>query len=499
MKTNIFNIFEKTVAQNPGKIALYDKGQSITFSDLKMRVDQCAFRYRSKGIKHGTKVLVLIPISIDLYVNVLALFKIGAVVVFTDEWVDKKRLSVCIDIVGVDVLVSNTKGYFYSFVHSGLRQVKRKVRYKRSTKTDNVDTQTAPGDSALITFTTGSTGIPKAANRTHQFLSAQYEELFHLLEPIASETMLTTLPIVALCCIGIGMTTVIPSYNHKDPKTSDLNILKSEILNHQVKSIICSPFLVHQISRFSGELNSQVNRIFVGGAAVFPEEASRWKTDWSDTDIKIIYGSTEAEPISELGIDSFIAKSQLDANGGICVGPINENISCKIIEPVDGDIRYIDDVRNQADGKVGEIIVAGNHVLQDYYNSPEATKQNKIQDTDQLWHRTGDAGYIIDGDIYLVGRVSQMVPIEGGTTGIFIIEHQLNNIDGIKKGTVINKDGKNYVIINGKISTEFRGAIKKDFHAHSIITDIAIPMDPRHNSKIDYGRLERKLMVYLSK
>ena len=67
-----------------------------------------------------------------------------------------------------------------------------------------------PDDPALVTFTSGSTGVPKAALRTHRFLLAQYRALESSIALEAGEVDLATLPVFVLANLAAGVTTVIP-------------------------------------------------------------------------------------------------------------------------------------------------------------------------------------------------------------------------------------------------------------------------------------------------
>ena len=80
--------------------------------------------------------------------------------------------------------------------------------------------QVAPVDEqtpALVTFTSGSTGEPKAAVRTHGFLLAQHAVLEESLSLAPGEVDLTTLPIFVLANLASGVTSVIPDADLRYP------------------------------------------------------------------------------------------------------------------------------------------------------------------------------------------------------------------------------------------------------------------------------------------
>ena len=90
---NISELFISAAKSYPNKIAIIDPKGSITYSDLEKEVQKTAAYFQKKGIKRIDRVLVFVPMGIDLYRIVLALFYIGATAVFLDEWVNKKTKS----------------------------------------------------------------------------------------------------------------------------------------------------------------------------------------------------------------------------------------------------------------------------------------------------------------------------------------------------------------------------------------------------------------------
>lgn len=71
---NIVNLFLEAAGQNPNKIALIHKGKEITYGELKEKVLKQVAYLQTKKIQAGDKVLVYIPMSIDLYIMLLAIF-----------------------------------------------------------------------------------------------------------------------------------------------------------------------------------------------------------------------------------------------------------------------------------------------------------------------------------------------------------------------------------------------------------------------------------------
>jgi acyl-CoA synthetase (AMP-forming)/AMP-acid ligase II len=135
-------------------------------------------------------------------------------------------------------------------------------------------------------------------------------------------------------------------------------------------------------------------------------------------------------------------------------------------------------------------VVAGPHVLRDYYNSEEAFKLNKIIDGEQIWHRTGDSGRLVDGQLYLSGRCSQLLKKGEDYQSLFLLEYQLQKINGVEIGTFT--DGIVFVELkpetNKKEVLDSIGTLGLDENKIEVLKQL--PRDKRHYSKIDYKKLK---------
>ena len=175
--------------------------------------------------------------------------------------------------------------------------------------------------------------------------------------------------------------------------------------------------------------------------------------------------------------------------------PIDE-IQLKIIEWNDSEIKcqHINDISLEHD-QVGEICVTGEHVLKDYYNSPEALKSNKIFTSNGVWHRTGDGGFLDkDGHLNLVGRISKRFQYKGLWYYLFPLENALLSIEQIQIGTIVKINERAIAAIELKSNQDgsernLREQVRQLNLPCDDIKIIKIPRDPRHNSKIDYHRL----------
>jgi len=504
---NIVDLFYQAAASNPGKVALIEANRKITFGDFEKEITHTARYFSKKGIKKSDRVLIFVPMSIDLYRTVLAIFRIGATAVFLDEWVSKKRMEACCEIAECDAFIGIFKARFFAVFSPELRKIPVHLGTKyRPVESALPFPETIADDTALITFTTGSTGIPKAAKRTHGLLYEQFKALSEIIRPVETEVSMPVLPIVLLINLGLGITSVIADFKSAKPRSIRPERLVKQCIDHEVSTIIASPFFVNEISRYLLRRHfvlPLVSKIFTGGAPVFPAEAKLFKRAFSHASVEIVYGSTEAEPISSIKENVLLLPDEANAGKGLNVGTIDKNATVKIIKITSQPISPTDTEEFKTwevpAGEVGEIIVSGPHVLREYINNEEALRRNKIFVDRNCWHRTGDSGYTDEtGKLFLTGRCSTLIFKNNQLVSPFMFESSVQMLEGIAAGTLLLINNKITAILELKKDTEQEPVIGKVNSLPQKPDDIifvkTIPKDPRHHSKIDYEKLRGMLV-----
>lgn len=499
---NCVQHFFTAAERYPDQLAIISQGSAISYAELKYQVVATVRYFESKGIKPGDRVLVFVPMSVDLYRIVLSLFSMGATAVFLDEWVSKKRMEMCCNLARCTGFIGVKKARIIRLFSKELRAIPINLNIRHQFRANENFTLFSPAidHSALITFTTGSTGTPKAANRTHAFLNAQFEAIKRKLNPNSNDVAMPLLPIVLFIYLGVGATSVIYSYNSKKLSSIKPASVFALIQKHGVNQIISSPSFMASLANYAlkiGEYPKVLTSVYTGGAPVFPKEAKRLASAFPETHIEVIYGSTEAEPISAVSIQSLIASEGKEK--GLLAGYPDASAEVKIIPFRDEVIELAENEKLQtcATGEIGEIIVAGNHVLSAYFNNPEALRRAKIWQGKKMYHRTGDSGYFDEqGRLFLVGRSKEAIKVGNELVYPFIFEDEIQGIDGVKRGTILKQNER--VLIAAElergsnklsIEQELRAKFLFDFR----LVFITIPLDKRHHGKIDTEALLSKL------
>lgn len=505
---NIIDLFTEAARTTPNRIAIIEGEKQISFGELDRQITATAAYFQAKGIQKGDRVLVFVPMSIDLYRIVLALFRMGATAVFLDEWVSRERLDVCCKVAQCRAWIGGWKVQLLSFLSKEMRSmpIKLGLSYQDSHAFQPVITNET--DTALITFTTGSTGTPKAAKRTHGFLREQFAALIETIQPGENDVDMPVLPIVLMINLGIGCTSVIAPYKSSKPHTLKPQLIVDLLKKHAVTRLVASPYFVKRVAETMVEKQLTVptlTKVFTGGAPVFPKEASLYRQAFPKALVEIVYGSTESEPISSIDATELSRSDNWSVAplGGLPVGIPYHGTAVKIIrisnEPI--ACQSIEELNAlaQEPQQIGEIIVSGKHVLREYFNNEEALLRNKIFIGDECWHRTGDSGFFdTNGQLLLTGRCATLIEHNGLLIATFIVENELQFLDEVEMSTILKINDKIVAIIEFKSANDnneaFHLKLKTILPFLDELQQIRrMPRDPRHHSKVDYGKLREVL------
>ncbi len=150
--------------------------------------------------------------------------------------------------------------------------------------------------------------------------------------------------------------------------------------------------------------------------------------------------------------------------------------------------------------QAGEIIVSGDHVLPGYLDAL-GDAETKIHVDQNVWHRTGDAGWVdSEGRVWLLGRASETLPPFPAKPDLpsealhypFAIECALREaFPGIRTAALSFRSKR--CLVTESESPEFSEKLRSQLGIDEIILVRKIPLDRRHNAKIDYPAL-RKLL-----
>jgi acyl-CoA synthetase (AMP-forming)/AMP-acid ligase II len=500
-QNNITALLDAAAARHPERPALIFGNKQVSFTELQTQVKQCANLLNARGLKPGERVIIMIPMSPELYIALLAIIRCGAAAVFVDPWIPMRQIAAFSAFAKPSGFIGIPKSHLLRLLNPKLMRIPISAstgstllgipaRFSLNAipkqSTDMAPVPVSLNDSALITFTSGSSGIPKGANRTHGFLIAQYEALCHELDYRDDDIDMPMFPVFALRNLAAGIPSMIPEMDFKNVAGVDPQIIERQIQKHGVTLVTASPPLIDRLASFPSP--PALRKILTGGAPVTAKQLTQWHQAFPATDVEIIYGSTEAEPVAHLSSQERLA---LEDQEGFCCGKPTSLLKTRIIQIRNGTVSPEElEALTLPQGETGELLVSGKHVGRDYFNNPDAVKENKIVEPDgTCWHRMGDTGYFdAEGRFFLTGRVHSTIVRNGK-----ILHAQLVEADAAKqipdaiRVAALEQDGKLILIIQGEPREH---QIDAD---NVLFTQKPLPLDPRHKSKIDYSTLRNWL------
>lgn len=530
MNPNIAARLGDRAAMHPERPAIIEgsgaSARRLTFGGLDRRVRALAAGLAARGIGPGDSVLLFVPMSADLYVALLACLHRGATAVFVDAWADRTRLDAAVRIANPKGFIGTPKAHLLRLISPAVRRIPVALSAgRRLLPLGRYEVPGAAADAvrvdgwapALVTFTTGSTGTPKAAARSHDFLWAQHLALAGHLRPMESDIDMPTLPVFVLNNLASGIPSVLPAFDPRRPADIDPARIHAQMLAERVTTSSGSPAFYGRLGRWCVDTGKRIplRQLFTGGAPVLVPLA-RVLDAVVDGEPHVVYGSSEAEPIAGIGAREMLATataSREDAGhpGGLCVGRPVPQVVLKLLRPHDGPIELDGGgwaAWEVGPGEVGEVAVAGGHVLPGYLNDPEAERQNKVRDGDRVWHRTGDAAWMDGaGRLWLMGRVKERVRRAGRVWWGGAAEARVVGVPALPEvlhaayvGVPDPRLGQRAVLCvetrTGDLSDGERESIVRalaPFPADEIVPLRRIPRDPRHASKTDVGALRELL------
>ena len=499
--------------QYPDNTALFDlkTGNKITFTQIDTKSDEICSYLTQKGFKKGNKIVVFVPIGIEFYLILTAIFKMGLQAVFIDPYAGIEHINKCCEMISPDGIIGSGKTLLKGFFLKGIRKIGKKINYikmmehseklliyeknknQKIIQNEKIDGSTP----ALISFTSGSTGFPKIIMRTHEFLLGQHNVLEKNLKFEKETAVYSSFPIFLLSHMATGTTTFIPDLNWRKPVESDFRNIIKQITENNIQNIILPPAIFENIVKFCKDEKitlENVQKVYTGGAPVFYSLMKKIKDVFTNAKIIALYGASEAEPISVLNFED-ITEEDIEnmKNGeGLLAGKIVNEIELKIEElekiPKKNKILKDNNVEDFSALK-GEILVKGENVVNEYLNVEK--------NPNEKWHRTGDMGYINKkGQLVLLGRVKGRIQIDENVYYPFTVETAFSFCKNLKKSVLTSKNDKLYLF--AERNSGFKGDLSKDSEIKRLkekfgifkIIETEIPMDKRHNSKTDYKRLE---------
>lgn len=272
-------------------------------------------------------------------------------------------------------------------------------------------------DAAVLLYTSGTTGRPKAVALSENNLLANVEGCRVAGEFTADDVMLAILPLFH--AFGLTVTLLLPLVLGAKVVLEDRFVPRTSLLSvaaHRVTAMIGVPSQFRLLAREKADVDAASLRLSIAGAERLGARTASAFEQRFGRPLLQGYGATEASPV--------VSFNRPHNNRPGSVGLPLPNVQVTIR----------DEMRELSRGDHGEVSIEGPSVMLGYFGQPEATA-HKIPGGVL---RTGDRGWLdSDGFLYLAGRADDMLKVAGEKIYPAEIERVLEQMEGVEEAAVI--------------------------------------------------------------
>lgn len=450
-------------ARAPEREAVVAGERRMTYGELDAAASALAARLRELGVARGDRVALVLPNGVEAAIAIYGVLRAGGAFTPLNPTIKGDKLGYvlhdCAAVAAIcdDPLAELVRGAAAAHAPS-VRHVlaadalppatppvpppaappaPHAKRPAYGSQDDHGPGHSAPGaavapplsvDLAAIVYTSGSTGLPKGVTLTHANMAFAAGSIVEYLEMDAADRVLCVVPLSfdyglyqLLMCVHVGATLVLERGFAFPGRVVEL------LERERITGLPGVPTIFHVLTSLQGLAERELPHLrFLTNtaAALSPATIAAIRTTFPGARLYSMYGLTECKRVSYLPPD------QLDARPQSVGVPIPGTEAW--IEGVDG--------RELPPGEVGELVVRGAHVMQGYWNDPEATAE-RLRPGRWPWERvlaTGDL-FRADDEGYLsfVGRRDDIIKSRGEKVAPREIEDVLHAAEGVRAAAVI--------------------------------------------------------------
>ncbi len=478
--------------------------RSLTWAQLGVGVNETAAGLAAVGVHAGDRVGLLVPPGPELTTLLYAAWRIGAIVVIADAGLGLRGLRRAFRGATPDHLVGIGKGLaalrdlsvpgqrilvgppLRAAAATGHSLTLDEMRGRGVAAAAAGDLPAEPGVDAVaaVVFTSGATGPAKGVVYRHRQLQAQARALRATYNIGDDDRLVAAFAPFALYGPALGIPSAVPDMDVTAPATLTASALAAAIDAIDATLVFASPAALRNVVATGAGVQRQGVRLLLSAGAPVPAELLRRMGDvLPNAEAHTPYGMTECLPVADIdlmGIDG------AGLGNGVCVGTAAPGVRISIapLDGVAGDI-------------TGEILVDAPH-RKDHYDRLWWTERRSS--TSDGWHRTGDVGHFdAAGRLWIEGRLVHLITTADGIVTPVGIEQACERVDSVElaaavgvgpSGTqqlvvVVQVSGVTPGLAAAQLAAAVRAAVGSGRSVAAVLVTAKLPVDIRHNSKID--------------
>lgn len=419
------------------RVALVGLERSLTFAEVDGAAGAVAGAFVDAGVKPGDQVVLSMHKTVDSFIIIHGLLRIGAVVVPLDPLMPVESATALIALVSPEAIVADNASAQRFDAFDGAATVLltdlqdtpdeasgiplRAYLDHPENHTAAVPSNVALDDPAYVIFTSGSTGEPKGITHTHRSAMA-YAALAMDVHGITCEDRLAGLPplhfdmsTLELYTAPLAGASIVPI------GTAELRFPASFTERAERERITVwysVPFQLRQISE-RGALDqrdmSSLRHVVYAGEAFSAPALSALMGQLPGVRFSNAYGPAETNVVTVHELDA-------PPTDAVPIGRPWGDVSVKIVDP-GAHVASSSDLVDVAIGTLGELWVNATSTMAGYLQRADLDAERLIGPPESRWYRTGDLVRIDElGVLWLAGRIDHQVKVRGTRLELEAIE-----------------------------------------------------------------------------
>ncbi len=424
MSLNLATLLANSVLRYPALPAALTDERTLTYAELDAAARRLAAHLLAGGLAPGDRVAVMVPNVPEFTIAYFGVLYAGGVAVPLSTLLVANEVAFQLEDSEARALVVHAQS-----APAGLEAVARAAACRQVYTVGFTATHSAPGgavrldevirdydqsdvaqtcadDTAVILYTSGTTGKPKGAELTHF-------GLYHNAQLIAERAFSRWPDEINLVKPGDVALAALPLYHAFGQTNIQNGVLFGGgavvYLQRFCPSAGAAAIARHRVTFFAGVPTMYIGllndpevadaqlatvKYCVSGGAALPVEVKEQFSKRFGLRIQEGYGLTETSPLASIQGPHEAAKAGT-------IGKPVDGVEMKIVDAQDREVPR---------GERGEIVIRGHNIMKGYYKRPDATAEAMRNG----WFHSGDVGYVDeDGDFRIVDRKKDLI-IRGG-------------------------------------------------------------------------------------
>jgi acyl-CoA synthetase (AMP-forming)/AMP-acid ligase II len=432
--TTVPEAIRRHAREKPGAPAYWTPQRTWTFGEVEDAARRVAQGLKDLGIGPGDRVACLTKLTADCVALVLGANKVGAVCMPVNWRLAPPEIEYIVNngkakFMMIDLLFKeNFKKVNAETIKSTVITEELSAWYEKS-KPIEEEHKAKPEETALQLYSSGTTGLPKGVELTHGNLAAGMMDAV----PAAigyhgpGDVMLNALPTYHIAGVGVALLTASRGglsvlYPDFDPAK-----VIAAIGEHRITHSFLVPAMIQFMLQVPGADKADYSSLkgISYGASPISEKVLIDAMRTFKCRFMQVYGLTETT-----GAITALPPEDHDPEGPKqhllrSAGKPIQGVALRVVDPATGS--------DCPEGRVGEVWIRTAQNMKGYWANANATRQSFVEG----WFRSGDAGYLREGYLFLHDRIKDMIVSGGENIYPAEVENALMQHPAIADGAVI--------------------------------------------------------------